>query len=164
MKKITVFLATALCALSVSFAQEPGFEGDPRFHQGKFNKEEFIKNRCNEMADNLALIGKKRENFVKLYSDFTKEINSLARTRVRPGECETEEEVEKAILNNFEISEKILKIRENYYSKFKTILMPSQIQLMYQSEFSIGHHFKGAPGSMPPPPTEGGRNGNEHPL
>jgi len=158
MKKLFLSLTVALCTVSAMFAQERG-DFPP-----KFDKEQFLQIKCNEMADNLALIGQKRENFIKMYSDFTKAINDVARTRVRTNECQTEEEVEKAILKNFEVSDKILEIRKNYYSKFKTILAPSQIQLMYQSEFSFGRRPHDAPGAMPPPPEGDFGNNSSRPL
>jgi len=124
--------------------------------------EEFVKMQCNDMAKVLDLEGKQKKEFVAVYYDFRIQIDTLAKKAFRPckGKDVSEDEIEKAILGNFELTERILQVRRDFYPKFKKVLKPSQIQRMYFVENNRGKHGMGG---QPPcgGPGEGHHGGPE---
>lgn len=49
----------------------------------------------------------------------------------------SEEVIEEATLNSIDISIKVMELKREYYTKFRTILKPSEIDAMYRTERKI---------------------------
>jgi len=144
-------LITPLLFLSLlSFAQPQGF------HPDMISDDEFIRMQTTDIAMWLNLQGHTKEQFITQYSSFRKEIDAVARTAFRPRDDETQSEssIEKALLNSFEVSEKILGIRKQYFYIFRKFMEPSQIRLMYHLENESGKrmHNQPAPPARPDGP------------
>ena len=85
------------------------------------------------IADRIGVQEPERSAFVQLYHEFKKE--SAAIVAEKPdGTGDAEKDIEAKIYSDFEKSEKILSLRKSYYKKFRSILLPSQIQAMYEME------------------------------
>ena len=85
------------------------------------------------IADRIGVQEPERSAFVQLYHEFKKE--SAAIVAEKPdGTGDAEKDIEAKIYSDFEKSEKILSLRKSYYEKFRSILLPSQIQAMYNLE------------------------------
>lgn len=85
------------------------------------------------IADSIGVQEPERTAFVQIYQEFKKE--SAAIVAEKPdGTGDAEKDVEAKIYSDFEKSEKILALRKSYYEKFRAILLPSQIQAMYELE------------------------------
>jgi len=141
------------------------------FHPDMISDEEFIRMQTNDLAMWMNLQGDQKEQFVRNYSAFRKEIDEIARTAFRPQKNEdmSEDGIERLLLNNFEVSEKILNIRKKYYHIFRKFLEPSQIRLMYHLENESGKRMHNRPTppdrpdgpGMPPVPP---RHPNDGPM
>jgi len=133
--------------------------------------DEFIRMQTADLAMWLNLQGDTKEQFIKHYSEFRKEIDGVAKTAFRPGkeESQSESAIEKALLNNFDVSEKILAIRKKYFHIFRKFLEPSQIRLMYHLENESGKRMHNQPAppagpdgpGMPPMPP---RHPHDNPI
>jgi len=85
------------------------------------------------IADRIGIQEPERTAFVQLYQEFKKE--SAAIVAEKPdGTGDTEKDIEAKIYSDFDKSEKILALRKAFYEKFRAILLPSQIQAMYELE------------------------------
>jgi len=163
MKKITVIICLGLLSILASAQPMP-------FPPERMSDEEIIRMQVRDIVSWLNLDKKTESRFVKEYSAFRKEIDGIARNAKPPQDIKSETEIEKAILQNFAISEQILQIRKKYYAKFKEFLKPSQIQMLYRIENEAGRRRQDGPGGpggpegrpmpddrpMPPPPGGGG--------
>lgn len=138
MKRIFLLvLAAALPLLCMAQPRQPRPED--------MDEEQLVKMQTEDMVRCLNLEDGVKAQFEKVYSDFRREINSVAREMFRPARSQSEEDIEKAILGNFDVSQKILDIRRKYYSKFREFMKPSQIQRMYRNERDAGHHMQEGP-------------------
>lgn len=85
------------------------------------------------IADQIEVKAEDKEAFITLYQSYKKESAGIMKIQPAPVE-DSEAAAEAKILSDFEKSQKILSLRKAYYSKFRTILSPSQIQKMYDVE------------------------------
>ena len=100
------------------------------------------------IAKELALDDATSQKFVETFCEYQKEVWALSPRAKRPEMKDgkkpemkdwkkaekTDAEVEKAIQERFEHSQKILTIRENYYKKYRKFLSPKQVQRVYELE------------------------------
>jgi len=142
MKRLTIALLLCLFSL-VSFAQPRGF------HPERMSDEEIFTMQAEDIAMCLNLKGESKDRFITDYAAFRKEIDLIAKDAFPPKRTDSEDEIAKALQNNFEVSGKILDIRENYFHIFSEYLKPSQIQLMYHIENESGKRMHGGPGEGP---------------
>lgn len=132
----------------------------PKPNPEKMDKEKITQMQAKDIAMWLNLQGDTKDRFVGDYTSFKKEIAKVAKRTVRPESAESEDDIEKAITNNFEVSEQILQIRKKYYQKYREYLQPSQIRLVYHLENEAGRrmmeslHRPGGP-DMPDGPGKG---------
>lgn len=154
MKKITLILCFGVLSL-ISFAQPEHKRPE------QIDIDEIIRMQTRDLVMWMKLDETVEKRFVKEYTAFRKEIDAVAKKALPPQKIEEESEIEKAILQNFEVSEQILQIRKKYYSRFKEFLQPSQIQMMYRLENEAGRRMHGGPGGPGAP--EGHRPGGHGP-
>ncbi len=111
------------------------------------SREDFQKFQIQMMTKELLIEESKRENFAKIYTEYTQELEKLREPR-KEGEkggkgqnvekrekaAPTDAEIEAQILKSFEMAEKSTELKKRYYTKFKAVLTPQQIMKMYQIE------------------------------
>jgi len=156
MKRIAIILSLILSSLFAQSQPEPRPQPGP----GPFAPE-------GDIVGWLNLEKQTEDRFVKEYSSFKKEIDEVFRNSRPPQHLTDEAEIDKAIQQNFYVSEKILQIRKKYYSVFKEFMKPSQIQRLYHMENEAGrrmHHHDDGPGRPGGPGDPGERpNGQSFP-
>lgn len=129
------------------------------------NDEEFVRMQARDMAAWLQLDEESNGVFVDTYSAFRLEINALvSKTRPEGKRAESEDEIDKTLQQNFEVSEKILEIRKRYYSIFKGFLKPSQIQQMYRHENEAGRRMHEGPGNPEMPGHPSRHDNGQRPM
>jgi len=138
MKRTTLFFCLALVSL-LSFAQPRPFPPE------RMSDDEIIQMQIRDIVSWLDFDKKTEDKFIKEYTAFRKEIGAVAKNAKPPQDITSEEEIDKAIQQNFEISEQILKIRKKYYLRFKEFMKPSQIQMMYRIENEAGRRMHERP-------------------
>jgi len=124
----------------ITDAQPGGFRPD------MMSDEELIQMQTADLAMWLNLAGGAKDKFIKEYTAFRKEIAEVARTAFPSERTDSEDEIEKGLLNNFEVSEKILELRRKYYQIFRKFMKPSQIRFMYHLENESGKRMHDRPG------------------
>jgi len=148
MKRTALILWFSLISL-MGNAQPP--EG---FHPEKLSDDELISMQIKDIVSWLCLDEQTKSKFTKEYTAFRKEIDAVAKGTRPSKEEQSEEEIDKALQKNFEVSEKILQIRKKYYLRFREFLKPSQIKLIYRIENEAGrrmHEGPLSPGGQFPP-------------
>lgn len=158
MKKTTLTIFLGILSLLASAQPRP-------FSPERISDEEIIRMQVRDIVSWLDLDKRTETKFVKEYTAFRKEIDEIARNARPPQDIESEAEIDKAIQQNFAVSEQILQIRKKYYAKFKEFMKPSRIQMMYRIENEAGRRLHGGPGGpdghyrpddRPMPPRHGG--------
>ena len=121
---------------------------DNQSKKQRMSREQLAEAQAKHIANDLALDDATSKKFVETFCDYQKEVWALRPQAKRPemkdGKMpemkdekkveKTDAEVEKAIQERFEHSQKILSIRENYYKKYRKFLSPKQIQRVYELE------------------------------
>lgn len=150
MKKNTIILLLGLLPFFASAQPKP-------FPPERMNDEEIIRMQIRDIVSRLDLDKQTETKFINEYTAFRKEIDEIARNAKPTQEIKSEAEIDKAIQQNFAVSEQILQIRKKYYAKFKEFMKPSQIQKMYRIEHEAGRRMHGGPGGP------GGPEGHQRP-
>jgi len=121
-------------------------DAQPRqFPPHRMDRDEIIKMQTEDIISCMDFDKRTEDRFVEVYSAFRKEIDKIAGKARPPQDNSSESEIEKAIQQNFFVSEQILNIRKKYYLKFREFMKPSQIQMMYHIENEAGRRMHGAP-------------------
>jgi len=165
-----IFVIFLMLSVTAFVNAQPG-----RFRPEMMSDDELISMQTKDLAMWLNLKGSTEEKFIREYAAFRKEISAVAKTAGSPRNAESEEEIEKALLNNFAVSEKILEIRKKYYYVFRKFMEPSQVMLMYHLENESGKRMQDGPGGphrpdgpsgpgMPPPPPPHHPGQQPHPV
>lgn len=144
MKKFTLFICLGLLSLLVSAQPRP-------FPPDRMSDQEIIRIQTRDIVSWLDLDKRAEDLFIKEYTAFRKEIDAISRTARPPQDIKSEAEIDKAIQQNFAVSEQILQIRKKYYARFKEFMKPSQIQRMYQIENEAGRRMHEGPGNQAGP-------------
>lgn len=103
--------------------------------------------RKNQLVERLGLEGEKSiERFSEIYAEYNtrmREIrNEFKAVRPEKGEKQTDEQIEKNILNRFAMSRAILDVREQFYPRFREVLSPRQVQQLYNFEQQQGERMQ----------------------
>ena len=134
MKKIVTMMVLTIAMLTVSMnlaAQEN------QNKKQRMSREQLAEAQAKHIAHDLALDDATSQKFVKAFCDYQKEVWALGpRTHGKNGKKAemTDDEVEKAIKERMERSQKILDLREKYYKEYNKFLTPKQIQRVYDLE------------------------------
>ena len=140
------FFAIAAVALMMAGGQAFAQNRDSRKGPGgeKPSREEMVANMSRRMAVELELDGPTTEKFIPVYSAFRTEIFEALASAPKVGKDATDAEIEASIKAKFEVSRKVLDIREAYYDKFRKVLSPRQVRKLYNSEMNhMGGHMGG---------------------
>ena len=147
MKKIfnVMMLVVALMLVSVnSFAQNAN-------NKQRLNREQLSEKQAKYIANELMLDNETTAKFVNVYTQCQKEVWALG-PRPRRNANGNEEQIEQNIKKRFEMSEKILDIRQKYYKEYSKFLTQKQIQRVYEIEKNMMKRFaqrKGKNGQRP---------------
>ena len=122
----------------------------------RISREQLAEKQAQHIAHDLAFNEKTTARFIETYTECQKEIWALGPRFHRTPES-SEAQSEQNIKRRFEMSEKILDIRQKYYKKYSQFLTQQQIQRVYEIEKNMMKRFaqhakggKGQPGKRGP--------------
>ena len=138
MKKILGILMMVITMMTVATnvcAQAPN-------QKQRLSREQLAEKQAQYIAHDLGLEEKVSSKFIDTYTQYQKEIWALGpRPHHKKGEMKTDAQTEQEIKQRFEMSEKILNIRQKYYKKYSQFLTQQQIQRVYEIERQMMKHF-----------------------
>lgn len=124
MKRLIAIIIPVLLSFSTALAQSSGREA--LVQQAEWYIASF------QLNDSVAQL------FKKTYYSYARDMRAIQMeyTHARPADDQvlTDDEIEERILDNFAMSRSILNLREQYYHKFRQILIPSQINAIFEGE------------------------------
>ena len=138
MKKILGILMMVVAMMTVStsvFAQAPN-------QKQRLSREQLAEKQAQYIAHDLGLDDKTSSKFIGTYTQCQKEVWALGpRPHHKKGEVKTDAQTEQEIKQRFEMSQKILNIRQKYYKKYSQFLTQQQIQRVYKLERQMMKRF-----------------------
>ena len=138
MKKILGILMMVITMMTVATnvcAQAPN-------QKQRLSREQLAEKQAQYIAHDLGLDEKTSSKFTDTYTQYQKEIWALGpRPHHKKGEMKTDAQTEQEIKQRFEMSEKILNIRQKYYKKYSKFLSQQQIQRVYELERQMMKRF-----------------------
>ena len=138
MKKILGILMMVVTMMTVStsvFAQAAN-------QKQRLSREQLAEKQAQYIAHDLGLDDKTSSKFIGTYTEYQKEVWALGpRPHHKKGEVKTDAQTEQEIKQRFEMSEKILNIRQKYYKKYSQFLTQQQIQRVYKLERQMMKRF-----------------------
>ena len=138
MKKILGILMMVITMMTVATnvcAQAPN-------QKQRLSREQLAEKQAQYIAHDLGLDEKTSSKFIDTYTQYQKEIWALGpRPHHKKGEMKTDAQTELEIKQRFEMSEKILNIRQKYYKKYSKFLSQQQIQRVYEIERQMMKRF-----------------------
>ena len=138
MKKILGILMMVIAMMTVTTnvcAQAPN-------QKQRLSREQLAEKQAQYIAHDLGLDEKTSSKFTDTYTQYQKEIWALGpRPHHKKGEMKTDAQTEQEIKQRFEMSEKILNIRQKYYKKYSQFLTQQQIQRVYEIERQMMKRF-----------------------
>lgn len=132
MKKIILFALISIFTCTTLFAEKKRTPRKPT--------EEDFRSEATVISKRLKLSEDSAKAFEVIYVDYKKDIIATMETCVKQSDKIdnlTEEQIDELNKSRLAHARKMLDIRENYYTKFKTVLKPSQIERMYKIEKRI---------------------------
>ena len=138
MKKILGILMMVIAMMTVTTnvcAQAPN-------QKQRLSREQLAEKQARYIAHDLGLDEKTSSKFIDTYAECQKEVWALGpRLHHKKGEGKTDAQTEQEIKQRFEMSEKILNIRQKYYKKYSQFLTQQQIQRVYEIERQMMKRF-----------------------
>ena len=138
MKKILGILMMVVSMMAVSTnvcAQAPN-------QKQRLSREQLAEKQAQYIAHDLGLDEKASSKFINTYTQCQKEVWALGpRPHHKKGEMKSDAQTEQEIKQRFEMSEKILDIRQKYYKKYSQFLTQQQIQRVYEIERQMMKRF-----------------------
>lgn len=138
MNKVFRIMLTTVMMVAFStavIAQEKNAQTPTKMQ--RVSREQMAEMQAKHISRQLALDDATSEKFIETYCAYQKEVWALRphRKGIRPNRSEmTDAEAEKAIKEQFDHSQKILSLRQEYYKKYNTFLSAKQIQRVYELE------------------------------
>lgn len=138
MKRVIRIMLTAVMMVVFSTtvsAQENN--GQQPSKKQRMSREQMAMMQAKHIARQLALDDATSQKFIETYGAYQKEVWALRPQGKQHGKKKadmTDAEVEKAIKDQFDHSQKILTLRQDYYKKYSNFLTPKQIQRVYELE------------------------------
>ena len=131
-----LMMVVAMMTVSVSsYAQAPN-------QKQRLSREQLAEKQAQYIAHDLGLDDKTSSKFIDTYTQCQKEVWALGpRPRHKKGEMKSDAQTEQEIKHRFEMSEKILDIRQKYYKKYSQFLTQQQIQRIYELERQMMKRF-----------------------
>ena len=138
MKKVFRILLTTIMMVAFSTAvsaQEAA--GQQPSKKQRMSREQMAEMQAKHIARQLALDDATTQQFIETYSAYQKEVWALRPQGkgMRKNRAEmTDAEAEKAIKDQFDHSQKVLSLRQEYFNKYSKFLTAKQIQRVYELE------------------------------
>ena len=108
----------------------------------RLSREQLAEKQAQYIAHDLGLDDKASSKFIDTYTQFQKEVWALGpRPHHKKGKMKSDAQTEQMIKQRFEMSEKILDIRQKYYKKYSLFLTQQQIQSVYEIERQMMKRF-----------------------
>ena len=138
MKKVFRILLTTvtMVAFSVGVSAQEANAQKPSKKQ-RMSREQMAEMQAKHIARQLALDDATSKKFVETFGAYQKDIWALRPQgkEMRKNRAEmTDAEAEKAIKEQFDHSQKVLSLRQEYYNKYSKFLSAKQIQRVYELE------------------------------
>ena len=135
MKKILGMLMMAMMmTISVSsYAQAPN-------KKQRISREQLAEKQAQHISHDLGLDEKTSARFIDTYIQCQKEVWALG-PRLKKDKVASDAQTEQQLKRRFEMSEKILDIRQKYYKKYSQFLTQQQIQRVYELERQMMKRF-----------------------
>ena len=138
MKKVFRILLTTvmMVVFSVSVSAQEANAQKPSKKQ-RMSREQMAEMQARHIASQLALDDATSKKFIETFSAYQKEIWALRQQgrEMHKNRAEmTEAEAEKAIKDQFDHSQKVLSLRQEYYNKYSKFMSAKQIQRVYELE------------------------------
>ena len=138
MKKILGILMMVVSMMAVPTnvcAQAPN-------QKQRLSREQLAEKQAQYIAHDLGLDDKVSSKFIDTYTQCQKEVWALGpRPHHKKGDMKSDAQTEQEIKQRFEMSEKILNIRQKYYKKYSQFLTQQQIQRVYEIERQMMKRF-----------------------
>ena len=138
MKKILGILMMVVAMMTVStsvFAQAAN-------QKQRLSREQLAEKQAQYIAHDLGLDDMTCSKFIDTYTQCQKEVWALGpRPHHKKGDMKSDAQTEQEIKQRFEMSEKILDIRQKYYKKYSQFLTQQQIQRVYELERQMMKRF-----------------------
>ena len=138
MKKILGMLMMVMMMMTISvssYAQAPN-------QKQRISREQLAEKQAQHISHDLGLDEKTSARFIDTYIQCQKEVWALGpRPHFKRGESASDAQTEQQIKQRFEMSEKILDIRQKYYKKYSQFLTQQQIQRVYEIERQMMKRF-----------------------
>ena len=108
----------------------------------RLSREQLAEVQAKHIAHDLGLDDKTSSKFIDTYTQCQKEVWALGpRPHHKKGDVVSDAQTEQMIKQRFEMSEKILDIRQKYYKKYSQFLTQLQIQRVYEIERQMMKRF-----------------------
>ena len=108
----------------------------------RLSREQLAEVQAKHIAHDLGLDDKTSSKFIDTYTQCQKEVWALGpRPHHKKGDVVSDAQTEQMIKQRFEMSEKILDIRQKYYKKYSQFLTQQQIQRVYEIERQMMKRF-----------------------
>lgn len=152
MKKMFLGVAFALAALMPVNAQRNA-------KAQNISPEQAIEMRTNRMAKRLMLDDATTAKFTPIYKEYLTELQECTKNCPNAANCPangqkcaamTDADIEKCIEQRFDMQQKKLDIRKNYYKKLKTVLNMKQMQALFCAPAGPGRDGKCPLGNKKP--------------
>lgn len=138
MKKILGILMMVVAMMTVSVSSYAQAHNQKQ----RLSREQLAEKQAQYIAHDLGLDDKTSSKFIDTYTQCQKEVWALGpRPRHKKGEMKSDAQTEQEIKHRFEMSEKILDIRQKYYKKYSQFLTQQQIQRIYELERQMMKRF-----------------------
>ena len=139
MKKVFRILLTTVMMVAFSTAVSAQDNNAAQQHSKKqrMSREQMAEMQAKHISRQLALDDATSQKFVETFSAYQKEVWALrpqGKGKHQKKSEMTDAEVEKSIQDQFDHSQKILTLRQDYYKKYSKFLTPKQIQRVYELE------------------------------
>ena len=138
MKKVFRFLLTTIMmvAFSIGVSAQEANAQQPSKKQ-RMSREQMAEMQAKHIAHQLVLDDATTQKFIETFSAYQKEVWALRPQGkgMHKNRAEmTDAEAEKAIKDQFDHSQKVLTLRQEYYQKYSKFLTAKQIQRVYELE------------------------------
>ena len=136
MKKVFSIMLTAILMVAFSTAVSAQDNNNAQQHKRqRMSREQMAEMQAKHISRQLGLDDATSQKFIETFSAYQKEVWALRPQGKHQKKAEmTDAEVEKAIKDQFDHSQKILSLRQDYYKKYSKFLTPKQIQRVYELE------------------------------
>ena len=137
MKKVFSILLTAVMMVAFSTAASAQENSEQKNKKQRMSREQMAEMQAKHIARQLALDDATSQKFIETFSAYQKEVWALRpqnKGQHKNRAEMTDVEAEKAIKDQFDHSQKVLSLRQEYYNKYSKFLSAKQIQRVYELE------------------------------